>query len=120
MRSPRVRHRWRDYATPTGRRPVNEFIESLSDTDAAEVAAAMKEVVVEGLSAARHLRGDIYEVRAHGEEVSYRILFATEGNKGRILLALEAYSKKSPKTPKHVLDLAQRRLFEWRSRARYR
>src|SRR5206468_3496922 len=36
--------RWRDYRRSAGRRPVKEFIEALSDEDAAEVAAAMAEV----------------------------------------------------------------------------
>jgi len=60
------RRRWRDYATPSGRRPVKAFIAELSDADAAAIAAAMKEVAVDGLQSARHLRGDIYEVRADG------------------------------------------------------
>lgn len=44
---------------------------------------------------ARHLRSEIYEVRAEGARGSYRLLFAPEGKKGRILLALEAISKKN-------------------------
>jgi hypothetical protein len=58
------RRRWRDYWTAGGRRPVADYIDSLSDGDAAAVAAAMKEVALEGLRAARHVRGEIYEVRA--------------------------------------------------------
>lgn len=37
----------------------------------------------EGLRAARHLPGEIYEVGADGRDVIYRILFAEQGNKGR-------------------------------------
>jgi len=62
--SAQPRRRWRDYRTAAGRRPVKEFIAELSDTDAAAVAAAMKDVEESGLSVARHLRGEIYEVRA--------------------------------------------------------
>jgi len=60
----RARHRWRDYRTAAGRRPVAEFIAGLPAEDAAEVVAAMKDVAVDGLTVARHLRGDIWEVRA--------------------------------------------------------
>ena len=43
------------------------FIRSLTDEDAATVADAMQEVAENGLQAARHLRREIYEVRADGE-----------------------------------------------------
>jgi hypothetical protein len=62
-----VKRRWRDYRTAAGRRPVKDFFDALSDTDAAAVVAAMKEVQERGTSAARHLGGDIYEVRAEGD-----------------------------------------------------
>lgn len=112
----RRRRRWRDYRTPQGRRPVKEFIATLADDDAAAIAAAMKEVAHEGLAAARHLRGDIYEVRADGNKQTFRILFAEEGYHGQVLLALEGFSKKTPKTPGDKLRLAERRLAAWRRR----
>ena len=113
-----VKHRWRDYRTRAGRRPVKEFIDSLSDEDAAEVAAAMADVRDEGLAVARHLRGEIYEVRADCEDVTVRVLFAQEGRKGRVLLALEAFVKKMKKMFDHLLRLAERRLSYWRARGR--
>jgi phage-related protein len=50
--------------------------------------------------------------------MSIRILFAQEGNKGRILLALEGFGKKTRKTPDQFVRLAEKRLAEWRSRGR--
>ncbi len=79
--------------------------------------AAMKEVAIEGLACARHLRGEIYEVRAHGDRVAYRVLFAQEGRRGQVLLALEAIKKQSQKTPPESILLAERRLRDWRSRS---
>jgi len=114
------RRRWRDYQTRSGRRPVAEFIRELSDADAAAVAAAMKEVALEGLAAARHVRGEIYEVRADGDRVTYRILFATEGKRGQVLLALEAFGKKTQRTPPGTIALAERRIRDWRTRRRRR
>jgi hypothetical protein len=73
------KRRWRDYRTPSGRRPVRDFIRGLSDPDAAAVVAAMKDVSDHGLTAARHLVRDIYEVRADGEREAFRIIFAKEG-----------------------------------------
>lgn len=111
-----ARRRWRDYMTPSGRRPVRDFIRTLSDTDAAAVVAAMREVAVEGMAGARHLRGEIYEVRAIGDGVVYRVLFATEGRRAQILLALEAFAKTTQKTPPRTIQLAERRLRDRRSR----
>lgn len=111
------RHRWRDYVSAAGRRPVKQFLRDLSDDDAAAIVAAMKEVAVEGLRAARHVRGDIYEVRAHAEDASYRVLFAPEGRWGQVFLALEAFSKKTQKTPARAMAVAERRLADWRARS---
>jgi phage-related protein len=113
-----ARRRWRDYRTPAGRRPVAEFINTLSDTEAAVVAAAMKEVPLEGLRVARHVRGEIYEVRADGDRATYRILFAQEGSRSQVLLALAAFGKETQKTPPSTITLAERRLTDWRARGR--
>ena len=96
---------------------MREFLRELSDADLAAVVAAMKEVAVDGLVAARHLRGDIYEVRADGERVAYRLLFATEGRLHQVLLGLEAFGKKTQTTPPREIALAERRLRDWRFRA---
>src|SRR5436190_19584500 len=115
-----VKRRWRDYRTAAGRRPVKDFFDQLSDADAAAVVAAMQEVQRLGLAAARHLRGDIYEVRAEGDRQIFRVLFATEGRSAQILLSLEGFSKKTRKTPPEKIRLAERRLADWRRRARSR
>jgi phage-related protein len=86
----RTRRRWRDYRTAAGTRPVKEFLDGLSDPDAAVVA--------------------------HGERATYRVLFAQEGRRGQVLLALEAFSKKTRRTPPQMIDLAERRLRDWRRR----
>ena len=112
--------RWRSYETAVGRRPVREFLEALSNEDAAAVAAAMKEVREEGLKAARHLGQGIYEVRADGDRVIYRILFASQGRHGQVLLALMGFKKKTQKTPPQMIRLARRRLQDWEERGAQR
>jgi hypothetical protein len=54
--------------------PAREFLTSptLPIADRDEILAAMKDVQLKGLPVARHLRGDIYEVRATGAHGSYR------------------------------------------------
>jgi phage-related protein len=95
-----------------------EFIRKVPDEDKAAILAAMKEVRQEGIRAARHLRGELFEVRADGERVIYRVLFAREGERGQVLLSLVAFNKKTQKTPPAQIALATRRLHDWRSRAR--
>jgi len=95
---------------------VREFLDGLTDDDAAEVVAEMRAVQAEGLKAARHLDAEIYEVRASGKDMIYRILFAKEGRFGQVLLALEGFNKKTQKTPPAKVALAKRRLSDWRTR----
>ena len=77
----------------------------------------MADVRKNGLEWARQLRGDIWEVRATGNRVIYRILFATEGARSRVLLALTALNKKTQKTPASEIEVAEARLADWRRRA---
>ena len=115
-----ARRRWRFYATASGRQPVREFLDDrlLPEADRAEIVAAMTRVRMGGLGIARHLRADIFELRAEGRDASYRLLFAAEGASSQVLLALTTFSKKTQRTPRRELELAERRLADWRSRGR--
>lgn len=113
-----VRRRWRDYRTQAGGRPVRDFLLSLPLDERAEVLAAMREVSKVGVIIARHLRGDVYEVRASSATRSFRILFASEGRRAQVLLSLSGFIKKTQKTPRGELELAERRLADWRARAK--
>jgi phage-related protein len=84
------------------------------------ISAAMMDVRANGTRAARHLRGEIFEVRAFARDRGYRILFAEEGRHGQVLLSLHAIRKQTQKTPAPYLDLAERRLRDWRERGRQR
>lgn len=95
---------------------MRDFLDGLTDEELAEVVAAMKEVSAEGLDAAKHLRGDVYEVKADAATRSFPVLFAAEGKFSQVLLSLSAFIKKTQKTPKQELTLAETRLAEWRAR----
>lgn len=107
---------WRDYRTSNRRRPVKEFLDDLTDEEVAAIAAGMKDVATNGLPAARHLRGDIYEVRADAATRSFRLLFSTEGRYSQVLLSLSAFEKRTQKTPPAEIILAEERLKDWRAR----
>jgi phage-related protein len=110
------RRQWRDYRTAAGGRPVKAFLDELTDEELAAVVAGMKEVVERGLAASKHLRGDVYEVRADAATRSFRVLFATEGRYSQVLLSLSAFEKRTQKTPRRELELAEDRLRDWRDR----
>lgn len=110
------KRQWRDYRTSSGARPVKEFLDGLSDEEAADVVAGMKEVAERGLLAAKHLREEIYEVRADSRTRSFRLLFAKEGKYGQVLLSLSIFEKRTQKTPPREIELAERRLDDWRTR----
>lgn len=80
--------------------------------------AAMSDVRREGVRVAKHVEGELYEVKADSERQTFRILFAQEGAHDQVLLALEAFSKKQQRLPRDRIDLAHRRLRDWRSRGR--
>jgi phage-related protein len=100
-----IKRRWRYYKTSSGKDVISAFLNKQSRSDAAEIVAELKTVRTEGLVSARHLEGDIYEVRVDGLNQIFRVLFSVEGTKGRVLLALEAFSKKTQKTPLKTMDI---------------
>ena len=108
--------RWRHFATAAGRRPTFDYLCGLPASERLAVIAEMRRIGAMGVSEARHLRGEIYELRTRGD-VSHRVLFAREGRHGHILLALHAFAKTTRKTPPHHIELADRRLRQWRARA---
>lgn len=114
------RRRWRFYKTASGNKPVRDFLVSLPASDVAEIVAGMKEVAQCGLEASRHLQGDIWEVRVQGQNRIFRVLFAPQGRFEQVLLALEAFTKKTQKTPPTTIELAAKRLSDWLKRAKKR
>jgi phage-related protein len=96
MSSERSEHerQWRDYRTANGARPIRDFLLALPDEDRAAILEEMEYIREHGRSAARHLRGDIYEVRASYNTKAYRILFACEGHFNHILLSLLTFGLK--------------------------
>ncbi len=110
------KRQWRDYHTESGTRPIKDFLMALPDEDRAAILEEMEYVRKWGQSVARHLHKDIYEVRAIYNTKAYRILFACDGHFSHILLSLEAFQKKTQKTPRSHIKLAEQRLADWRRR----
>lgn len=116
------RRHWRFYRTATGGEVVSKELDALRADAAAALVAEMRVVARLGLKdgGARHLRGDIWEVRADSGEVTLRALFAKQGRFGQVLLALHIFPKKTQQTPPQKIELAEKRLADWTSRGRPR
>lgn len=112
------KRQWRDYHTASGTRPIKDFLLALPDEDSAAVLEEMEYVREHGTSVARHVRQDIYEVRANYDTKAYRILFACEGRFHHVLLALNGFQKKTQQTPQAHIKLAEQRLADWRRRGK--
>jgi phage-related protein len=112
------KRQWRDYHTASGARPIRDFLLALPDEDRAAVLEEMEYVREHGTSVARHVRQDIYEVRATYDTKAYRILFACEGRFHHVLLALNGFQKKTQQTPQAHIKLAEQRLADWRRRGK--
>jgi phage-related protein len=76
----------------------------------------MKEIAVGGVANARHLRDQVYEVRADAATRSFRLLFSAEGRYSQVLLSLSIFEKRTQKTPPDEIKLAKSRLSDWRQR----
>jgi phage-related protein len=112
------KRQWRDYQTASGARQIKDFLLALPDEDRAAVLEEMEYVREHGTSVARHVRQDIYEVRATYDTKAYRILFACEGRFHHVLLALNGFQKKTQQTPQAHIKLAEQRLADWRRRGK--
>jgi phage-related protein len=110
------RRQWRGYRTAAGGRPVKDFLARLTDEEVAAIVAGMKAVAEGGLGESRHLRGDVYEVRADASTRSFRLLFSAEGRYAQVLLSLSLFEKRTRKAPSDEIELAEAQLSEWRRR----
>lgn len=117
MPTERLKKYWRLYRTRAGNRIIRDDINALDQITYAELKAAMDEVVEIGLSASKRIRGDIRQIYADGPDgTTYRLLFAVDGSFGQILLALVLFEKRTQETPDRWIDLADKRLKDWRDR----
>ena len=98
------------YEDNRGVRPVNGFIESLTETDRAIIKAKLAFLLERGNELrepfTKSVGDGLLELRAQ----SYRIFFCFRpGNK---IVLLHAFRKKSQATPKREMALARKRMLE--------
>jgi len=100
--------------------PVKEFIDSLSGKQQDKIMRAIYPITEFGIG--NHLRNtkklsgtDLWEIRILGKD-SMRIIYALEIQSA--ILILHIFIKKNQKTPTKEIKIAERRLYEFRSRNR--
>ncbi len=100
----------RYYTTARGERPVAAYIEMLSRSDQAALAAALTEIAERGFEARavsfRQLLGKLWEIRIGPHRVFYVLVGPAE------MVLLHAYRKQTQKAPARHLELARRRMQE--------
>ena len=105
----------RFYVAPSGRLPVREWLLALSEEDRRTVGKDMQKVEFGwpiGMPLCRPLGDGLWEVRSNlASNRIARVLFClTEGR----LLALHGLIKKTQKTPDAELELARKRMSEFK------
>lgn len=109
------------YRTKSGKVPVKAFLDSLSSKHAQKVAWVLE--LVEKLDQVpvqyfKKLKGtdDIWEVRVRIGSNSFRILSFIDGD--HLIILTNGFSKKSQKTPKQEIELAERYKIDYLSQKR--
>ena len=101
------------YLEDSGRSPVEEFLEALDLKTRARFRWSMEQLKVRNVSAraplARHLEGDLWELREESRINIYRIVYFFFT--GRRIVFLHGFQKKTQRTPRRELELAR-----WRYR----
>ena len=100
------------YRTESGRCPVEEFLDSLSDQHAQKVAWVLRLVERMDMVPQQYLKKlagsvDLWEVRAQTGGNSYRLLGFFHG--ATLLVLTSGFSKKQQKTPLREIELANQR-----------
>ena len=116
--------RVRFYRTPTGSRPVRDWLLSLSKEVRRDIGADIGRVQRQwpvGKPLVDGFGGGLYEVRSSCEGEQYRVLFYIEGEalvlvhgearRGSMVL-VQGIHKKTQKTPAAVITLARKRMRE--------
>lgn len=106
------------YARRDGFSPVAEFIETQSSSNQAVIFAELDDLAEFGLmprgNKLRCLEGKLWELRFHGERLSFRLLYFAHS--GKRIVVLHGFCKKTQKTPKRELEVARRRLHDYLDR----
>lgn len=104
------------FETDTSNEPVREWLRKLKAIDKKAIGEDLKTIQFGwplGMPLARHIDGDIWELRCKLSDGIARVLFVLDGN---AMILIHAFVKKQQKTPRPDLDLARSRVKQLRKR----
>lgn len=97
-----------------GRNPVRAFLESLDKKTQVRFAWSIEQLRLRNVQARKplvdHVEGKIWELREESQTNIYRLLYCMAS--GRRIVFLHGFQKKTEKTPRREIAIAQRRLDE--------
>ncbi len=100
------------YIDDGGHSPVREFLEGLDQKTQVRFAWSIEQLRLRNLRARepliRHLEGDIWELREESQTNIYRLLYFFA--RGRRIVLLHGFQKKTQKTPRREIETARHRL----------
>lgn len=104
-----------NYIDPRGQAPVEEFLNRLPPSDRARIVHTVNLLEEFGLALGppyvKHLQSKLWELRIRSGRKAYRVIyFAFTGQR---FILLHAFLKKTQKTPKKELAIAERRLADF-------
>jgi len=104
------------YIDEKGNSPIEEFLNSLKPKDAQKVTWVLTLVEEQDIVPKTYYKklvntDDIWEVRAQSGNNAYRLLCFQYKNK--LIVLTNGFQKKSQKTPKSEIKLAERRKDNW-------
>lgn len=102
------------YETPSGRSPIEDFIESLPKADQARFADVFDGIEKFGLGCPRvqfrQLRGKLWEIKFNAPSGGFRIAYVFV--EIETMVWLHTFKKKTQKTPVTELEIAEKRMKE--------
>ncbi len=106
------------YRDSEGNVPVEDFLVGLPEKDRARIAWTINLLEEYGLQLGspyvKHLRGKLWELRIRAGRKAYRIIYFAYV--GRQFVLLHGFLKKTRKTPRRELEIAERRMADFLTR----
>lgn len=103
------------YRSEEGKSPVEEFLKGLDDKTQARFIWAIEQLQVQNVHAGeplvKHLEGKLWELRRASSGNIYRLLYFFFT--GRKIVFVHGFQKKTPKTPRREIELAQTRMDDY-------
>ncbi len=108
------------YREADGSSPITTFLESLDKKTQARFAWSIEQLRVRNVQAreplVRHIEGDIWELREESSTNIYRIMYVFFT--GRKIVLLHGFQKKTQKTPRREISIAEERLSRFKQQAK--